>query len=649
MKHYLLKGIGLAFFLLVIWPAHARQMVWKSDDFNRLEVNSLFDLIELTSGWTFASSDDATIQLSRNGPMGGAFIPVFLDGQPLHIQQWNTMGLHTIPVTLAQIDSVVFAHYLITSGGEFKFNERGGLYIYSKKPGKEGLTLHAGTEIGNRSGDPGPFVYTEKASRNIERLGPISQANIAYRKQNFSLSAGAKQFVHAVTDPLQYRRIPPFQFGDGPYRHAKIRSHSLYINAGAETGRFSHQVQMGGSSATDFLFTELYGTEIPVASKWSFFGLKGAGVVSPNLSVHYALSRNFSHTKEHPNKENKWLRWQQDVTDAQVFLRHQFKSAQAEIGIKSAFYTLNNPIGSPLILENRQVSLYHAMNVITPKRLEFLSYFEILKGEDFAFKSNAGLRFKVMPRQAIRADAAFAQRLPEENNTLWHWISRGFGGDSLKAFNPGMQPKKSTLIQSRLAWESTLSEQLQVTFSALFSRNMDELIFDYRLTPLAHRLKTGSFDFKQSSASFLSFPVQVSIQYSPKLHQTIHYTFTRQLAGKVSLFEMHPRNKLLSNISWKPASSFKLWASIMAKSSTKWASAEALHQVEVRINSLQTEAYDFRTPAMFRLDVGMRKHFWNHRLALSLNLQNVNNVEYRNHPISPRHAFTVFMGMKLEL
>lgn len=644
MKHFL---YGIVIILLARHPAQTQHMVWKSDDLNRLEMYSLFDLIELASGYTFASSDDATLQLSRDGATGGAFIPVYLDGQPLHIQHWNTMSLHNIPVTLAQIDSLVITHHPQMDNGAF--NERGGLYIYSKKPAKEGIAFHVGTEMGNRSGDPGPFVYTEKASRNIERLGPISAANVAYHKQDFSLSIGAKQFVHAVTDPLQYRRIPPFQFGGGPYRHEKIRSHSLYLKADAKTGRFSHQLQMGGSNATDFLFTELYGTEIPIASNWNFFALKGKGAFNPNMSIQYALSHNASKIKEYPNKENKWLRWQQNVTDARIFLRHQLKKGSSEIGLKSAFYNLKNPIGSPHNLESRQLGLYQATSFAFTSRVLFHTNLEALKGNDIAFKSNAGLRFRLHPAHFILAEATYAQRLPEESNSLWYWISQGFGGDSLAGFNPGFQPKKSTHVQGRLAWEGAFSHFLHITFSAVFSRNADELIFDYRLTPKGQKLETGSFNFIHSNASFLSLPMHVALHYSPKLHQTFRYTLTRQLAGNASLFEMHPRHKFLSNISWQPAASFKIWATMVAKSSSKWAAAEELHQVEVWINTLQTEVYDAQQPAMFRFDFGMRKHFWNQRVALSLNLQNMNNVKYRNHPISPRHAFSVFMGMKLEL
>ncbi|MEX0721936.1 MAG: hypothetical protein WD059_14770 [Balneolaceae bacterium] len=654
------KGAEVKFFaeitaiiaFCVFWcvPVSAQKTVWRADDLNRQEIQNLYDIFSITSSWINASSDDATVQFSRNGlaGQGGAWWPVFLNGTRLHQQIWDTQSLHVVPVTIAQLDSVVIIESPMLYNGSF--TEKGGIFLYTKAM-EEGVQAQGNLFFGNRSGDPGPFAYTDFATRNIERLGPVADAQVSYRNTNYGVQAGFKHFVHAVTDALQYRRLTPFEFGEGSHRHEKIRSTSFYVNGDVKTGIFTHQIQSGLTESTDFLFTNLYGTEIPIDRKWGFISLDGSGEINKNIEVSYGFNHNSNNIKEYPNKENRWLRWNQQVNTGKVSITHHFDKGFHQVGIEADFYRLKGEKSAKRTLHTQTLKAFHQTVYKFNNGLSTHTNMQVVKGENAAFKGNGGVRYKINFTHTLLFDATYSQRLPEEDNSLWYWMAeKGFGSDTLVNFQPSELPTRTKFLQAKLGWESSLSEHFDFDLSLVLSRNIDEYGMDYKIIPNGRRIESGEFNFiNDLDASFFRMPINLRIDILPSIRQTFSYTQTHQLSGNEALFDMIPTHRLSTNLKWKPVDSFLLWTRFQAQSALKWALAEPIDGMEVRVNPLQTETYSSTTAPRFQWDMGIKKYFWERRVAFSLDMQNIGDQKFRNHPVSPRHAFTLFLGMHVDL
>lgn len=631
-------------------PVSAQKTVWKADDLNRHEVETLHDIFTLTSGWNNASNDDATIQFSRNalaGP-GGAWWPVYLNGTELNVQNWNTQSLHTIPVSINQLDSVVIIESPMLYKGTF--TEKGGIFLYSSRA-ERGVHAQGNMVFGNRSGDPGPFVYTEYATRNIERLGPFADAQLSFRSENYGIQAGFKHFVHAITDVFQYRRLTPFEFGEGTHRHEKIRSTSIFANGDISTDIFYHEVQAGYSESTDFLFTEIYGTEIPIDQKFGFIALSGLAKMNENVALNYKFSYNSNNTKEYPNKEDRWLRWNQQVTAGKTSISHHFENGSQQVGFEANFFGLEDEESANRTLNMQLYKAFHSINYRLGSGLQAYSNFSTIKAKKLAIKMNLGFNYQTRSISSFYLDASYSQRLPEEDNSLWFWMeNKGFGADTLADYQLSDLPTRVKFLQTKLGWKATISEQFNFDIYMVWSRNIDEYIMNYKLEPNGSRIESGEFDFINNlEASFLSIPLKISSEILPSLHQSLTYTWTHQLSGNNTLFDMMPNHKFSSNLKWKPVDSFLIWTRFQAQSATNWALAEPIDGLEVRANFNQSEFYSSRTAALFQWDLGIKKYFWNHRVAFSLDMKNINNQNYRNHPVGPRNAFTAFLGMHIDM
>ncbi|MBD3615190.1 MAG: hypothetical protein HUJ22_01360 [Gracilimonas sp.] len=628
----------------------AQKTVWRANDIDKIEIQTLYDIFSLTSDWSIATNDDATIQFARSslaGP-GGAWWPVYINGVQIHLQSWNSQSLYLLPVSISQIDSVVIVEKPMLYEGEF--TEKGGIFIYTKN-GREGLQAQANLALGNKSGDPGPFVYTDLASRNIERLGPVADALISYRDKKYGVQAGFKQFVHAVTDALEFRRLTPFEFGAGDYRHEKIISTSAFVKGDITHEKFTHRLQLGATETADFLYTDLYGTEIPVDRKWGFLSLDGAGEVAENRTIDYGISYNVNHIKEYPNKENRWLRWEQQVLSGTASYTHNFEKGIQKVGLKADLYELEDESSSGKTLNGGHISVYHLLKYKLAEKLTGTTNLTLVNGSNMAAKVNAGLQTYLNNTQVLSFEATYSQRLPEEDNSLWYWMGeKGFGSDTLATYQPGELPKKSVFMQLRLGWEMEMSNRVRLNIATAYSRSIDEYIFDYELESNGQRIQTGAFNFIPNlQSSFITVPVKINMHLTPSIRQTLSYTMTRQLSGEEALFDMIPQHRVTMNLNFKPVDSFKLWTRIQAQSKSRWALAEQIDGMEVRINPLQTEIYEAESAPRLQWDMGIKKYFWQQRFAFSLDMQNITNQKFRVHPISHKHAFTVFLGMHLSL
>lgn len=645
------KYIAVLFFgVITTAPGFAQITVWNAEDLQRQEIHSLYDIFSITSGWTNATNDDATIQYSRNGLAGpgGAWWTVYVNGVQLYLQSWDTQSLHDIPVSISQIDSLVIVESPDIREGNF--TDKGGIFIYTKEQ-KKGLHASGNMVFGNRSGDPGPFVYTEYASRNIERLGPVADGLISYQKENYGVRAGFKHFVHAVTDPLAFRRMTPFDFGEGRFRHEKIRSTSFFGEADIHTGIFEHGIQGGFTQSSDFLFTGLYGTEIPVDRNRQFAALTGKGSVNESVKVYYAANFNASRMEEYPNKEDRWLRWNQDIVSGKMQLHQSFKKGGQKTGIEVEQYKLKDEEEAQRTLNSVLFKAFHQLEYTINETLSTRTNLMITSGSSVALKANLGSTFRLNKDHSLTLEGSYSQRLPDEDNSIWFWMhKKGFASDTLSVYHPEQLPEKSTFLQLQLGWKANIFEGIQLQVDPSLNQNKNEYLLDYSLMPKGQRIETAQYQFLDDlDASFFKLPVKLEINTHPKIWQTLSYTWIEQLSGKARFFKMQPRHRLSTHVNWMPVSSFKIWTRLQMQSETSWPYAQGIDGHSVQINPLQTITYESVTPSRALLDIGIKKFFWEQRVAFSLDLKNITDRHYRNHPVSPEHAFSVFLGMHMDL
>ena len=648
MRVFRYSLFSLVLLLMMICNVQAQKTVWYADDLLSQEIESFYELFSLVSGWTNATNNDVTIQFSRNGlaAPGGAFWPVYLDGVKINQQLWNTQGLFFAPVNFNQVDSIVVVEQPMIYGSEF--TEKGAVFIYSKTP-DEGLKVLADVTFGNESGDPGPFVFTEIGSRNIERIGPVVSGSVSYRKRDFSIQVGGHAYDHpSYTSILQYPRVTPYRFPTNG-KIQKIESNSIFFKADAKTGFISHQLNASASNSRDFLFTELYGVEVPVDREWRMVSYQGDMKVSQSSKASFQTSYSTNYAENLPNKDQLWLGWDQQVFSSALSLRNKFRNGQQEIGVKTELlFVEDNLSGNQL--KNDVSNIYHQLELMLSEKLTLNSNSMVAYSEKFALKESIGLTINLTASQEIEVAGSFSQRLPQEDNSLWYWVAdKGFGSDTLMEFGIDKLPEKSTFYQAKLGWRADL-ERFGVEVSTIWSVNQNEYAWKYQFIPNGRSIRAGNYVFKDDlNASFLKVPIKADYLFSADLRTSFSYTYTQKLSGSDAFFSMIPAHQVLLNINYKPATSFKLWSRFRFQSQTEWEMLSPIDGKVVPLTSTQSEAYSSDLDSHVIWDAGIKKGFWDQKLTFSLTMKNMLNQKYREHPISQKNALTMFLGAHLNL
>lgn len=641
---------------LILCPEiNAQKTVWTSEDLKKVEIETWFDLFSLSSNWVNASVDDANIQHSMNGlaGVGGAWWGVYVNGIKLNTQAWDSQSPHLIPFSISQADSVVIIEEPMLYDGVF--TEKGGIFIYTKKM-QEGWSVDGNFSFGNNSGDPGPFLYTEYASQNVERVGPVADARLSYRTKRFGVKAGGSLYYHSLTDnDLTYRRLVPFEYGGHPYRQVKIISNAGFLEADLTTGIVTHQIQAGGSSVEDYLFSNIYGVEIPVERTFEFAAYMGKIEISDALNISYQASLNEQDTENFPNKDNRWLGWRQDVSSAKGSIQHFFKKGVHEVGIETENITLFDDLSSKNLSENK-VGIFYSNDVRINSRINLRYAGKLALAESAAIKNKGTLQFRLFKNHTIKLSGTYSERMPSEDNSLWYWIKKkGFASDTLdvEAFNP--LPNKSIYKQAELTWISSF-KQSEVLISTELIENQNEYILDYSLSGNGRSTKTGNINYLNNfDATYFRVPVQLKNNSLVNIHHKLSYTFTHKLSGNEGVTDI-PEHRFQYYMNWKPVESLKLWMRIQAQSAMNWRPVNPIDGREiVWIGSGRFEGGEIRstyhanTDARFIVDIGIKKYFWDQRMAFSLDMRNITDQHFKYHPLSQTHRLTLFLKAHLNL
>ncbi len=626
----------------------AQKTVWKSDDISRMEIETFYELFSLIPGWNNATNNDVAIQYSRNGLAGpgGAWWPIYMNGVKLNQQLWNTQGLFFAPVNFNQVDSIVVVQEPMVYHSEF--TEKGGIFIYTKYPNL-GLNVQAGMTYGNQSGDPGPFVFTELGSPNVERTGPVLNAQLSFRNKRFSLMSGFHSYYHpSYNGILQYHRVTPYLFPTNG-KIQKIESRSAFIQMEINKGKVNHRVQMAGSATRDFLLTDLYGVEVPVEREWAQLSYHTDYNLRDNIIFSFNTGYSLNKAENLENKDRLWLGWDQQVVSVGSTLKHDLQNGNQQFGAKTDVYLLKDNL-SGNNLKNNVSSLYHSLNVELSEKMNLGTSSQLVYSDRIALKNTASLMLKFDDIHKIEASGTYAQRLPAEDNSLWFWVAaKGFATDTLSQFGVAELPDLSIFYQTKLGWNSSY-EKFDFELSVIWSKNQNEYAWRYRFVPNGNSIRAGDYEFiSDLKASFFEIPFSLDYQITPRLKTAFSYTFTEKISGSDIFFSMIPVHESMLNINYKPTVSFKLWSRMRFQSKTDWNMLAPINGKVVTVRNKHDEIYSSTLNKKLIWDAGIRKGFWDQKLTISLTMKNLLNQSYRNHPISHRNTLTLFLGAHLDL
>ncbi len=649
MKYILLPILLLFTFLFQVNGNNFKREIITAEMIRSSGAIRVGDILFLANGLNVNSMDGYTWRVSMNGlsSLQRQNWIVMLDGQRIELSSFNLIHLNMLSTVIDKVSFVEIFNLPQIHEGEFV--DKGLIHIHTNKP-NPGLSVQGDVATGSETKDPGPYIYTEFATPNVDRTGRDLSTILNVALKNWYFRTGLMTQTHLFTDLAMVKRNQSIYAGDG---FMALGRTSSFFNMGLETSHGRHELLVSYSNADKyFLFFKPVGREIPVDYMMRHFGINGNFSISENLGLTYRLKYSRNQINEFPNTLDFDFDWKSSNFHANFEGDFESVLYKSKFGVGFDRFHLDTSYQ----LENDFYDVgkvYGIVNYSLADNVQQgINAWATFSGGKTGIKGALTNNWQVTSRHEVSTILSFSQRLLEEDNSFWYWSERGY--DLLEENNVNYtiigQIDKSKQVTADVIWEHNLNCKLTLETAGSYR-------FFYGLY-----LEKQFFDFHPEDCSFSS-PVQIYANQSgqtlgghfalkyrpvPQLEYRFFYGYRTTIAGDnvfKDVWKSIPEHKASYRLIYNPVENFSIWVMLNYLSSSNWMDYQnidgkscVLGRINVKYSSTVKKATIF--------DLQFQKWLWRRRLQASLLLRNVWDKNYRYHPIGASFDLSFYIQLK---
>ncbi len=659
MRRLCPRYVLLAFTLARPAVAGAIEQTITAADLAVAGITRVADIYMLAEGWDVNTTDGFSWSFIGRGL--GTFqqphLDVFIDNHRLDARFFDSVNLNLLGIAIAQLDSVrlgtspALVLGEMTSGGYIHF-------FTSRRP--SGWSLDGTVNMGNETGDPGPWAYTDRATRNVDRTGPSAEIIVARGNHNGQ---------HAVTIVLQQH---PFTDNALAPRTTKMGvdwpgisnvAPSLTIDRRLLGGWHQFRAAMG-YGARLFRWFEPLGFEAPTNFLTVDLGLAGNLPRSHKSVVQYRLNYASKEFSETPIRIPFAYDWHRRHLSSNVEIDH----AGADRTIKFGLGLDTHSLGTQATLSASAYAVarvYATLNTAPDPRTGYQFAASAARaGSQTLLNAIATVDWQLYGEQQVSLTAAAVQRSILMENSQLEWLRRGY---DIYTWPDLDDPDSDGQMLGSIA-EFTPANQFSLDVDWRFplgSRTRLQLGLSYRrVTNLTLEQRqiaydTTTFFFAVDNALALDEASQVlgahasgTGRLTPGLQWHADYRYWSVLAATdiaTDQWQKIPRHELSTRLIWRPASTLSVWLAMTTVSPTTWPEYSAISPAVYPIPKHRSNTYEDKVPSWTNIDLQLRKLLWDRRLATSVLLKNVFDQQVKYHPIGATFRLTLFIKIDLAL
>ncbi|HEU4365887.1 MAG TPA: hypothetical protein VFT13_10550 [Candidatus Krumholzibacteria bacterium] len=406
-----------------------------------LGATRLHDLIAVTEPWNPQSNDGYTVSPTPRAlslPRAAQWA-VFLNGQRLDVTVFDAVHLEMVPVSLAEIDSVVFCDE--SGPGTSWDSGRGRVEIFAARA-RGGWNAGGAVSAANESGDPGPWRYTDRTTPNVDGIGPDGSLWVSCGASRWYAALSASLAQHPYTDnAMRERTVTALRtyrpgattpasdatawFYD-PTWPAVLRT-SASLRAGVRAGsRWQEALVSVQDARRYFHYSEPFGRELPTDQRVTTFALSGRAGLAANLSLGYHASASESQLSDQDGVLAFDYDWETRRARGDVDLARAGRDSRVVLfaGIEERRAATTDSL-------SRDEDTFVRAGLTAERRLGArwrvgLDAAGTFSNGDAAASLGATANWTVRQADTLRARVRVAQRLFVEDDNLWLWSERGY-------------------------------------------------------------------------------------------------------------------------------------------------------------------------------------------------------------------------------
>ena len=622
-------------------------------------ITRVADILLLADNWDLNTTDGFSWRAVAGGldTWQQQHWDVFLNGHKLDRKLFDVINLNLMGVALEEIDSVQVGTVPCLHQGEF--TAAGFVHIFTSQSAL-GLRMTGSIDMGNETGDPGPYLYTEFATQNVDRIGPSGELTLMAGRPGGYERATVVVQQHPFTDGAMYRRTS----GLG-YHWPGIFSVAPTVTIGRRRWAGWQELRLAYShSLYLYQLSEQLGFETPLDVITADAGLSGWIPISDRTLWRYRWNYSSNDLVERPNRLAFDYDWRMAHSAGNLEVASKIGGQELGIGAGLDHYRLftQADLSDDDFLHVKAYAF--AAGNLHPDWDYHLGTMLARTAGEAAGSVTAGGSWKLLPGHRFNMALSLSQRLTEAGTNPWLWMRRGYdlyswiGTAGLDEPLPRLEgePKVAARRQltGDLTWHYQLSRDLSWEAGASYRRAAGLALErrEIRFNPAnCHFPAVTSIATGESSevigvrlAGFGRIAANLKFQLAYRSWTVVNATPTAR-----DEWRKIPRHKLTARLAWTPVPNLSLWAMFTKVSSTTWKEYLPVDGLTCRLTPNDLITYRATVPSWTSLDVQIRKWFWNRRLSGSLLLRNLLDSDVRYHPIGSTFHLTLFVKINLFL
>ncbi len=555
---------------------------------------------------------------------------IFLDGIKISANYFGLISVNSLPVNIDNIKSVRLVTAPEISMGSFAKN---GQIIITTKNFKEGLTIQGGFYAANESGDPGPYLYTDR-NCNSEHLGPDVNFGVNYKNSNFSTGLYLSQIRYPNLKENTKQRAAikwhnkPFiaYFASGynlTHIHKNGENKILFMYSQNGDAPLYKSFYYGNSN----LFLEPLGHEVSARFIMRNLGFSGFYDFGDNQRLDYSASysANSFNLKENEN----YLFSKLDVNNYRLMTQYSLESFDIGLSCEQEMNKSDNP---ELYNSIERYSMFTniALPEIANTSTHIGVYLTAIKNK-LEISSNISTKLYTDEISRIYINVSYSEKLLESINSLLYnfrdYTEAIYKYNILDNLNRDLSKSNKITVDLNYSYsKSGFTGYTSIGYRYFNNLYNEQQLYYLKDTPenisainrLDNNLTGGLLTFMirgEYTYANLSFQLGVSSHYEPGSNEEF-----RQEWNKL------PTYILNGAINYNVSQYLNIFASLTFNDVSTWYETEAITKSENKYN------ISYNMPSRLILNLSIQNWFFNKQFATTITLNNLLDNEIKYHP-----------------
>ncbi len=628
-------------------PEYGRRVI-NRDIIHNSGLTRIGDILLLIPEWTINTTDGFTWRTSINGlsSFQDQHWILLLNGQKVNLRTYDTINLNMLPLSLTSIDSIeIFSVPLLTHG---EFSDRGLIHIHTSKSLK-GTSFQAKLLAGNETGDPGPYVYTDQKTFNVDKIAYDQYLTVSAGNSNWYARTHFAHLLHTFRDFSNWKRLQTV-LPDWPGLH----HYSTSIQFGRNGNRSTHDILLFYSNNDEYMmFLKPYGSELPVDQTIFHAGISGTQD-NKNSNLIYSFVYSQNRIAKHANTFGFNPDWLSMSYTAQLENQVHASKLDYSYGISAERFNLVTKYS----VSNNNQNLFNIFSRIKKKPTDYLFHSYDFKigtdGNQIAFKGSFLYHRILTSFSSFEARLSVSQRLNAENMNIWNWIDQGYNvfsnNDIQFEINRSNKKNINYTMDINWHWEKNKDQQLDIT--ALFREiNQGPVeIYDYSFDSEGCSFKSPAEIHELITGNTFGVNIIISDQFNKFIGHRLFYGYLKAVSGEAEFIEIWksiPVHKIIYTINYVPVPNFSLWFMARYLGPTVWSDFSNIDGATCSFPSSTKPVYNHKEKQHLIIDLQAKKWFWKRQFTASMILRNLLNQDFRYYPIGINMKLSFFIQLEM--